>query len=346
MTFTATEIAKLVNGKIIGNPQKTINYVSSIEKGQPNTLSFLSHSKYSSYLKSTKSNIVLITKKFIPNISVLPTLIVVKDPYYSFNQILRKYARLKSKKKGIEKMSTISSSAQIGINCYIGSFSYIDDNVIIGNYVKIFPNVFLGKNVQIGHNTIIGPGVKIYDECIIGDFCIIQAGSVIGSDGFGFESNLQGYHKIPHLGNVRLENYVEIGANSTIDRGTIDTTTIKCGTKIDNLVHIGHNVTIGSNNIIASQTGIAGSTKIGDWNMIGGQSGFIGNIKIGNYNKFQGQVGVNTNIGNNKNLYGSPAFNAFKFKKCYIHFKNLSKLVEKWNFLEKSIKKIKETNDL
>lgn len=336
------QIAKLIGGKVIGNPNQKINYVSEIEKGEPRTLSFLSSEKYLSYLETTRSSIVIISEEFVPKISVNLTLIIVENAYYSFNQILKKYQELKFTRVGFEKMSKISSSVQIGVDCYVGSFSYIDDNTIIGDRVKIFPNVFIGKNTQIGNDVLIGPGVKIYDKCIIGNFCVIHAGAVIGSDGFGFIATSKGYEKIPQLGNVILENYIEVGANCTIDRGTMGSTVIKSGTKLDNLIQIAHNVEIGVNNVIASQTGIAGSTKIGDWNMIGGQSGFAGHLSIGNCNKFQAQVGVASNIGNNKVLYGSPAFDANIFRRSYVHFKNLSNLVSKWYHLEKMIKELKK----
>lgn len=345
MEFSAKQIAKLFRGKVIGNLDQTINFVSKIEEGEPNTLSFLAKKKYASYLYSTKSSIVLISKEFIPVIAVKPTLIIVDNPYYSFNEILKKYKKNNFDKIGIEKMTHISESALLGKNCYIGSFSYIDDNVKIGDRVKIFPNVFIGKNSKIGNDVSIGPGVKIYDECLIGDDCIIHAGSVIGSDGFGFNYSIKGYEKIPHLGNVILEKNVEIGANCTIDRATIGSTIIQSGTKLDNLIQIAHNVKVGLNNVIASQVGIAGSTKIGNWNMIGGQCGFAGHINIGNYNKFQAQSGISSNVENKKILYGSPAFDVRIFRKSYIHFKNLPKIISKWYQLEKLIKKIKG-NDL
>lgn len=345
MNFSAIQIAELVGGKLIGDPKQKINYVSKIEKGRKGTLSFLSNSKYLAYLSSTESSVVLISEEFIPKTAVNPTLIAVKDAHYSFNQILKKYQELKSEKIGIEEMSKISSSAQLGINCYVGSFSYIDDEVIVGDRVKIFPNVFIGKHVKIGEGSVIGPGVKIYDECVIGDFCLIHAGSVIGSDGFGFDLTSKKYEKIPQLGNVILENHVEIGANCTIDRAMIGSTIIKSGTKLDNLIQVAHNVEVGSHNVIASQAGIAGSTKIGDWNMIGGQSGFAGHLSIGNHNKFQAQSGVSSNIGDHQTLYGSPAFDASSFRRSYVHFKNLSELISRWNQLEKSIKKL-QNDDL
>lgn len=345
MEFTAIQISELIGeGKLIGNPNQKINFFSKIEEGKIDTLSFLSNPKYLSYLGSTESSIVLISENLVPKTFVNPTLIVVKNAHYSFNQVLKKYQELKFERIGIEDMSKISFSAQLGIDCYVGAFSYIDDDVIIGSRVKIFPNVFIGKRVKIGNDTVIGPGVKVYDECVIGDFCVIHAGSVIGSDGFGFEFSSEGYNNIPHLGNVIIENKVEIGANCTIDRATIGSTIIKSGTKIDNLIQIAHNVEIGSHNVIASQVGVAGSTKIGDWNMIGGQSGFAGHLNIGNYNKFQAQSGVSSNIRDHETLYGSPAFDAGNFRRSYVHFKNFSKLTSKLNQLEKLIKELKNND--
>ncbi|MCB9202946.1 MAG: UDP-3-O-(3-hydroxymyristoyl)glucosamine N-acyltransferase [Flavobacteriales bacterium] len=344
MDFTAQQIASFVNGKIIGDESTSVNYISKIEEGKQGTLSFLANPKYQSFLSTTEASIVLISKEFVPPTPVNPTLIVVNDAHESFTSLLKVYEKAKSTKSGIEQPAFISESSKIGDNHYIGAFVYISDNVEIGENAQINPNSFIGKNVSIGNDVIIGPGVKIYDDCKIGNQCVINAGSVIGCDGFGFIPKENGYDKIPQLGNVVLEDNVEIGANCTIDRASMGSTIIKKGTKLDNLIQIAHNVELGEHNVIASQTGIAGSTKIGNWNMIGGQAGFAGHLIIGNKNKFQAQSGIANNIKDEGSYYGSPALEASNFRRSYIYFKNLSDMASKIHKLEKQIQELKSTN--
>jgi UDP-3-O-[3-hydroxymyristoyl] glucosamine N-acyltransferase len=242
------------------------------------------------------------------------------------------------KKSGIEQFSTVSESTILGEDVYIGAHTYISDKVKIGNSTQIYPQVYIGKNVKIGENCIIYSGARVYDFCVIGDNCIIHSNTVIGSDGFGFQPTENGYQKIPQLGNVVLENNVEIGSNCSIDRGTIGSTIIGQGTKIDNLIQIAHNVRIGKNNVIAAQAGIAGSTIIGDWNQIGGQTGIVGHIKIGNQVRIQAQSGVNSNVEDKETLYGSPAISAGDYRRSYVHFRNLTEIVKRISELEKKSK--------
>lgn len=338
MEFKASQIAAHLGGTVIGDEHATVSYISKIEEGKIGTLSFLSNPKYQNYLSTTQASIVLISKEFIPETPVNPTLIVVEDAQVAFYSLLKLYDKAKNYKTGIEDPVKIANSSIYGKDVYIGSFTYIDENSHIGNEVKIYPNCYIGKNVKIGNEVVIYPGVKIYDDCVIGNRCVIHSGTIIGSDGFGFSPTPSGYEKIPQLGNVILEDDVEIGSNCTIDRATMGSTLIKQGTKLDNLIQIAHNVELGNHNVIASQTGIAGSTKIGNWNMIGGQSGFAGHLTIGDFNKFQAQSGVAQNVKNNESLYGAPAIDASNFRRSYIHFKNLSEYVNKIHQLEKSTK--------
>jgi UDP-3-O-[3-hydroxymyristoyl] glucosamine N-acyltransferase len=340
MEFKASQIATHLGGTIVGDENATVNYISKIEEGKTGTLSFLANPKYQNFLSTTEATIVLISKEFIPETPVNPTLIIVEDAQAAFYSLLKLYDKAKNHKIGIEEPVKISNSSIYGKDVYVGSFTYIDENSQIGNEVKIYPNCYIGKNVKIGNEVILGPGVKIYDDCVIGNRCVIHSGTIIGSDGFGFSPTPSGYEKIPQLGNVVLEDDVEIGSNCTIDRATMGSTLIKQGTKLDNLIQVAHNVEIGNHNVIASQTGIAGSTKIGNWNMIGGQCGFAGHLIIGDYNKFQAQSGTGHNAKNNETLYGSPAIDASNYRRSYIYFKNLSEYVQKINQLEKQIKEL------
>lgn len=337
MKFTAEQIAELIKGEIIGNSKSEVDTLCKIEEGKQGGITFLAQEKYLSYLHDTKASIVIISKKLLPETKVNTTLIVVDDAYSSFNTLLQYYAQFRNKKTGIEEPNFISKSSKLGDNLYIGSFVYIDENVIIGSNTSVYPNSYIGANVHIGKNVIIEPNVVINTDCIIGNNCIIHSGTVIGSDGFGFAPTANGFEKIPQLGNVILEDNVEIGSNCTIDRATMGSTIIRKGTKLDNLIQIAHNVEMGENNVIAAQTGIAGSTKIGNWNMIGGQVGIVGHLKIGNQNQIQAKSGINKDIKDNEQHYGAPSMDAMLFRKNYVHFKNLSEIVKRLDELEKII---------
>lgn len=340
MEFTAKQISDLIQGEILGNENELITGVSPIESGTPGHLSFIGQDAFLSYLDDTQCSVLIVSKKFLSERVYKPTIIAVEDAYLSFQILMNMYQEMISgKKEGIEEHSYIAPTSKIEKKVYVGAFSYISDEVHIGEGTQIFPHVFLGKGVKLGKNCQVDSGVKIYDGCIVGDNCVIHANTVIGGDGFGFQPTQDGFKKIPQLGNVVLENDVEIGSNCSIDRATIGSTIIGKGTKIDNLIQIAHNVKIGKNNVIAAQAGIAGSTIIGDWNQIGGQTGIIGHIRIGNQVKIQAQSGVNNHVDDHEVLYGSPAIPASNFRRNYVYFRNLTSIVERLQELENIIKK-------
>ncbi|WP_128331427.1 UDP-3-O-(3-hydroxymyristoyl)glucosamine N-acyltransferase [Apibacter sp. HY039] len=340
MEFSAEQIANLVKGEVLGNPDVKVSYISKIEEGKPGTLTFLGGEKFQAYLKDTQASIVMISKNLLPeDISGLPTIILVEDAYSAFNQLLRFYNEMKSQKSGIEQPSFISDSTTLGTDIYIGAFAYVGNNVKIGNNSKIYPQTYLGDNVSIGDNCFIGPGVKIYNDCIIGNNCVIHGGTIIGGDGFGFQPTNNGYEKVPQLGNVVLEDNVEIGSNCSIDRATIGSTIIKKGVKLDNLIQVAHNVEIGEHTVIASQSGIAGSSKIGSWSMLGGQVGISGHIKIGNKVVIQAQSGITNDVPDSQRLFGSPAMQYMKYQKSFIYFKQFPEIVKRIDQLEKKMEK-------
>jgi len=346
MKFTARSIADYLKGVIVGNPDVEVWDIAKIEEGRPGTLSFLANPKYSKYLYTTESSIVLINKDFITEGEVKATLVKVDDAYQSFAALLDLYQQSKPVKEGIEKNSFISEKAKIGEKVYIGAFTYVSDNCKIGNHVKLHPQVYIGDNVEIGDNTVIYPGVKIYPDCKIGAECVIHAGSVIGADGFGFApSSENNYKKIPQIGNVIIEDYVEIGANTAIDRATMGSTIIRKGVKLDNLIQIAHNVDVGENTVMAAQAGIAGSTKIGRDCMFGGQVGVVGHSVIANGTKLGAQCGVNSSVTKeNSALIGSPAMDYKDYMKSFVYFRNFPKLIQQLYNLERELKELKERN--
>lgn len=335
MEFSANEIASLISGKVVGNDQVKVNGFSPIEEGKAGHLSFIANEKFAHFLDTTESSVLIVSERLLEEKTYRPTIIAVEDAYLAFQILMNLYQKMMSKKTGIEQPVSIHETATLGAEIYVGAFSYIAENVKIGEGTQIFPQVYIGKNVKIGKNCKIDSGAKIYDDCVIGDNCIVHSNTVIGGDGFGFQPTANGYDKIPQLGNVIIEDDVEIGSNCSIDRATIGSTIIGKGTKIDNLIQIAHNVKIGKNNVIAAQAGIAGSTTIGDWNMIGGQVGIVGHIKIGNQVRVQAQSGVNADVKDGETLYGSPAIAAGDFRRNYVHFRNLTSIVKKINNLEK-----------
>ncbi len=338
MKFTAEQIAEILNGEIVGNPGTEVFKLAKIEEGSKGSLTFLSNRKYLNFIYSTNASICIVGKDFTPEKKIAATLIKVKDPYQSFSKLLEYYNQVKLNKSGIETPSFISESAHYGENSYIGAFAYIGNNVSLGNNVKIYPNVYIGDNVIIGNDVMVFSGAKIYSETLIGNSCVIQSGAVIGSDGFGFAPKEEGdYSKIPQIGNVILEDYVDIGAGTTIDRATLGSTIIREGVKLDNQIQIAHNVEIGENTVIAAQTGVAGSAKIGKNCMIGGQVGIVGHITIGDRVKIQAQSGIGRNVKDDEILQGSPALNYGDYNKSYVHFKNLPKFIEKIEELEKKL---------
>lgn len=336
MKFTAEQIAGILNGEVIGNPNAEVHKLAKIEEGTEGSLTFLANKKYSNYIYTTLATITIVNNDFIPEQEIKTTLIKVEDAYQSFSTLLEYYNQVKLMKSGIEQPSMISDNVTYGEGLYLGSFCYVGKNVTIGNNVKIYPNSFIGDNVVIGDNCIFFAGVRIYSETEIGNNCTFHSGCIIGSDGFGFAPLEDGtYSKIPQIGNVIIEDNVEIGANTTIDRATLGATIIRKGVKLDNHIQVAHNVEIDENTVIAAQTGIAGSTKIGKNCMIGGQVGIAGHLFIGNGVRIQAQSGIAKNIEDNEVVQGTPAFNYADFSKSYVHFRNLPKIIKEIEQLKK-----------
>lgn len=339
MKFTAEQIAGILEGQVVGNPQAEVYKLAKIEEGTDGSLTFLANPKYLPYIYSTQATITIVNRTFEPENEILTTLIKVDDAYQSFSKLLEYYNQVKLMKSGIEQPSVISEGASYGDGLYLGSFCYIGKNVKIGSNVKIYPNSFVGDNVTIGDNTILFAGVRVYSETEIGKNCTIHSGAIIGSDGFGFAPNEDGsYTKIPQIGNVIIEDNVDIGSCTTVDRATMGSTVIKKGVKLDNQIQIAHNVTIGENTVIASQTGVAGSTKIGNNCVIGGQVGIVGHITIGNNVRIQAQSGVGKSIPDGEIIQGSPALGYSDFNKSYVHFRNFPKIVSDIEELKQQIK--------
>lgn len=346
MKFTVKQLAALLNGQVEGNENEYVENLSKIEEGAPQTVSFLSNEQYLPYIYSTDASVVIISRSFRLEKPVKPscTLIWVDDARASFAKLLEAYNKIKNNKTGIEPNSFVSKTARIGNKVYIGAFAYIGENVIVGDGVKIYPNTFVGDNVSVGNNTILYAGVKIYSDCKIGAECTLHSGVVIGGDGFGFTPNSENnYQKVVHTGTVILEDHVEVGANTTIDRATLGSTIIRKGVKLDNLIQVAHNVEIGENTVIAAQTGIAGSTKIGKNCMIGGQVGFVGHLIIADGVKIAAQSGVGQSIKEpGAIVQGSPAFAIGDYKRSYVLFKNLPNLKSIIEKLEKELAELKQ----
>ncbi|MBA4133181.1 MAG: UDP-3-O-(3-hydroxymyristoyl)glucosamine N-acyltransferase [Flavobacterium sp.] len=337
MKFTAAQIAGILEGEVVGNPNAEVFKLSKIEEGTEGSLTFLANPKYVNYIYSTNATITIVNSTFEPESELKTTLIKVEDAYQSFSKLLEYYNQVKLMKSGIEQPSVISENVTYGENLYLGSFCYIGKNVVIGKNVKIYPNSFIGDNVTIGDDCIFFAGVRIYSESVIGKNCVIHSGTIIGSDGFGFAPQEDGtYNKVPQIGNVILEDNVEVGSCTTIDRATLGSTIIRKGVKLDNQIQIAHNVEIGENTVIAAQTGVAGSTKIGKSCMIGGQVGIAGHLTIGNNVRVQAQSGIGRNIPDGETLQGSPSFNYSDWNKSYVHFRNLPKIVAEIEELKKN----------
>jgi UDP-3-O-[3-hydroxymyristoyl] glucosamine N-acyltransferase len=343
MEYRVKDIAALLNGTVDGDGELKLNNVSKIDQGVPGTLSFLSNPAYTKYIYTTEASAVLVSREFRPEEALTCTLIRVDDPYTALAQLLKLYQDLNPEKNGIEQPSFVGSSACIGENIYLGAFSYISEHVVIGKNVKIYPQVFIGENVVVGDNTILFAGVKIYADCKIGSDCIIHSGAVIGADGFGFAPNADGpFSKIIQIGNVILEDFVEVGANSAIDRATMGSTILRRGVKLDNLIQIAHNVEIGENSVIAGQTGVAGSGKVGKNCMIGAQVGIVGHISVGNNVKIGGQAGVMTNVADNSTVMGSPVQDHKDFMRSMAIFRRLPQMSGDVSDLKKWMKAMEQ----
>ncbi len=345
MEFSAQQLADHLGGTVEGNPEATVNTFAKIEEGKPGALSFLANPKYNQYLYDTESSIVLINHDFVLEQEVKCTLIRVKDAYGSFASLLNMYNEYQQSKSGIDKQTHISESAQLGDDIYLGAFSYVGEKVKIGNNVKIYPNCYIGDNVTIGDNTTLYAGATIYHDCSVGSNCTIHSGVIIGGDGFGFAPNSANeYHKVAQIGNVIIEDHVEVGAGTTIDRATMGSTIIRKGVKLDNLIQVAHNVEIGENTVIAAQTGIAGSTKIGANCMIGGQVAIIGHATIADNVKIAAKSGIGSSITKEGEVVmGHVAFNIKDFQKSYILFRKLPRIAERLSKLETLLKSEKSS---
>ena len=338
MQFTATQIAGLLNGQIEGDANATVTKLSKIEEGVLGSISFLSNPLYTQYIYGTQASIVIVNHDFVLTTPVTATLIRVASAENAFAQLLEMYNEVKLNKKGISKLSFIADTAKVGNDIYAGEFAFVGENATIGNNVKIYPQVYIGDNAMIGDNTTIFAGVKIYSETVIGKNCIIHSGTVIGSDGFRFNPE-NNHKKVPQIGNVIIEDDVEIGANCAIDRATLGSTILRKGVKFDNLIHIAHNVEIGENTYFAAHGVVAGSTKIGKNCMFSGQVGIVGHLNIADNTIITAQSGISKSITKPGDVYmGSPAFDANKYRKAYIHFRNLDGLAQRVNQLERTQK--------
>jgi UDP-3-O-[3-hydroxymyristoyl] glucosamine N-acyltransferase len=345
MEFTAKQIASFLSGEIDGNPDVSVNNLSKIEEGEPGTLTFLANPKYTPYIYTTQASIVLVNKDFSADQPISATLIRVENAYQSIATLLTMVSQSKIKKTGIDPNTSISKSVVLGENLFIGAFSVVGEKSSIGNNTIIHAQTYIGEGVSIGSDCILYPGVKIMDDCIIGNHCILQPGVVIGSDGFGFAPQDSGdYQKIPQIGNVILEDNVEIGSNTTIDRATMGSTIIRKGVKLDNLIQVGHNVEIGGNTVIAAQTGIAGSTKVGKNCMIGGQVGITGHIHLGNGLQIGAQSGITKSwLENSGPILGSPALNSKQYARIFTVYKQLPEVYLELGKLRKELDALKNT---
>ncbi len=343
MEFSASMIAGFLHGEVEGNPDTTVSTFAKIEEGHSGALSFLANPKYEKYLYETGSSIVIVNKTLVLEHPVKCTLIRVDDAYQSFASLLELYTSSQQEKLGREEPVSVAASVKLGENIFIGAFTYIAANVQIGNNVKIHQQVYIGENVVIGDNTVLYPGVKIYHDCKIGNDCVVHSGAVIGADGFGFASQSDtNYKKIPQIGNVIIEDYVEIGANTCVDRATMGSTIIRRGVKLDNLIQVAHNVEIGENTVIASQSGISGSSKVGKNCMFGGQVGLAGHLAIADGVKIGAQSGINSSIKKpDSTVLGSPAMDYQDCIKSYVIVRRLPDLKKKIDELEREVKEIK-----
>ena len=342
MEFSAKQIAQFVQGVIEGDENATVNTFAKIEDGKPGAISFLSNPKYTHYIYDTESSIVLVDKSVELEKPTKTTLIKVDNAYECVAKLLQLYESMKPKKTGIDSLAFISPSAKIGENVYIGAFAYIGDNVVIGDGCQIYPNVVICENAKVGNDCLFYPNVTIYHDCHVGNRVTLHAGSVVGSDGFGFAPSENGYDKIPQIGIVTIEDDVEIGANTCIDRSTMGSTFVRKGVKLDNLVQIAHNTDIGANTVMSAQVGIAGSTKVGQWCMFGGQVGIAGHITIGNKVFLGAQSGVPSSLKDNQTLIGTPPMEKLPYFKSQAIFQKLPDLYKQIQKLQKEVDELRK----
>jgi UDP-3-O-[3-hydroxymyristoyl] glucosamine N-acyltransferase len=343
MKFVANQIAQLLGGTVDGDANAEVWKLCKIEEGEPGGISFLANMKYTHYIYNTKSSIVIVKDDFQPEQPVSATLVRVAEPYLAFASLLKIYNEMQLNKTGISKLAYISPSAKVGDNCYVGEFAFLGDNVKIGNNVKIYPQVYVGDNCTIGDNTTLFAGVKIYCDIVVGQRCILHSGCVLGADGFGFAPKDDGtWDKIDQIGNVVIEDDVELGANTCVDRATMGSTIVHKDAKIDNLCQVAHNVVIGANTAIAAQSGIAGSGKVGANCILAGQVGIVGHIEVGDHVTIAAQSGVTNNVEGNQILLGSPAVEAHRQKRNYVLMRNLDKMAKRISDLEKMVEELKK----
>lgn len=335
MQFTAEQIAALLQGEVVGNSQTTVQNFAKIEEGEAGCLSFLANPKYSHYLYDTESSIVLVNRDFEPERPVKATLIKVDNAYEAVARLLTIYQQTVQKRTGIHPTAVIADTASVGDNCYVGPHAYIGEGVKVGNGCQIYANVVIEEGAQVGDDCLFYPGVSIYHGCIIGNRVTLHSGCVIGADGFGFAPAADGYEKIPQIGTVTIEDDVEIGANTCVDRSTMGTTIVHRGVKLDNMVQVAHNCEVGAHTVMSAQSGLAGSTKIGEWCMIGGQAGFAGHIKIGNRCGIGAQAGVISNLKDGTQVIGTPAIDPSQFFRSSAVFKRLPEMLRDINALKK-----------
>lgn len=342
MQFSAEMIAAGLGGDIVGNKDVTVSTFAKIEEGHPGALSFMANLKYEHYVYTTESSIVIVNRSWEPKEEVKATLIKVDDAYGSFAKLMEMYAAYKPKKKGVHPTAVVAGSAKVGEDCYIGAYVVIDEGAEVGNGVSLYPHVYIGDGVKVGDNSILYSGVKVYEGCRIGQRCVLHSGAVVGSDGFGFAPNAQGeYDKIPQIGIVTIEDDVEIGANTTIDRATMGSTIICKGAKLDNLVQIGHNVVVGGHTVMAGQSAIAGSAKVGSHCMIGGQAGVVGHITVGDRTVVGSRSGVTNATEAGAQVMGHFAIDATKFRRVNAVYRNLPELQRTVRELKKEVDELK-----
>lgn len=345
MEFTAEMIAGFLNGEVIGDPQIRVCSLAKIEEGKSGDLAFLANPKYEHYIYDTQASIVIVNSTFEPTAPIQATLVKVEDAYSCFAKLLELYVANKPQKTGISERASIHPTAQLGEEVYVGDYAVIEEGVQIGKNCKIYPQVYVGEHVQLGEHVTLFPGVKIYEACVVGNHVTIHAGSVIGADGFGFAPNEKGeFSKIPQIGNVRIEDDVEIGANTCIDRATMGSTIIHRGVKLDNQIQIGHNVTVGANTVMAAQVGVAGSSKVGAGCMLGGQVGIAGHLNVGNGVKLASKTGVSNHIADGETYMGYPAMPGTKYHRSHAIFRNLPDLSKRVHQLEKELAALKATS--
>ena len=343
MEFSAKQIAQFVQGVIEGDENATVNTFAKIEDGKPGAISFLSNPKYTHYIYDTESSIVLVDKSVELEKPTKATLVRVDNAYECVAKLLQLYESMKPKKTGIDSLAFVSPSAKIGENVYIGAFAYIGDNVVIGDGCQIYPNVVICENAKVGNDCLFYPNVTIYHDCHVGNRVTLHAGSVVGSDGFGFAPSENGYDKIPQIGIVTIEDDVEIGANTCIDRSTMGSTYVRKGVKLDNLVQIAHNTDIGANTVMSAQVGVAGSTKVGQWCMFGCQVGIAGHITIGNKVFLGAQSGVPSSLKDDQTLIGTPPMEKLPYFKSQAIFQRLPDLYKQIQKLQKEVDELKKS---